>query len=506
MNSPGSFSEISSRDALVRMLTYAIRCPPVARVAVERLIATHFDEATQLEFMTTWHSAQEYWRVYQQAPTREVLRALSVNVMAGQGYTNPGAHQMAYRLVDEIYDFHEDPWNVDFGLRLVSAFFNQVFTKNIQQLMAQFGSDRGALMDAVGEAHQKLQVGMDKPVALLDLNEHLPDGIARVPTGVAPFDMLLGGGTTPTEVYGILGPSGGGKTLLAIQIACSMAERQQYVDYFTYEQPPKELQPRFLSCAAKVKVSDIAGKRWTELDPLIQQKVRDAADMAAKYLHVHDRSVRGDSVQDIIGAVRESIDAGRKPRMVVVDWVWPLILRMTATSERRGVEERKMLQFAMDQFKSAAAEYGVTFLILHQLSTEMAKQSPSKKPEWFNSAEAGSLAWLMHYCLAIGRADPQGYCWLVGSKARGTAPDALIVKRIGEYQRFQSTKSSMVYDDRRKEFVDDGGQNRVPGVQIPTADTEHDDAAQVDTTQSDADDGASIDADEFAQGEGGVLV
>lgn len=462
-----SLNEISSRDLLIRMVTYAVRCPEVAKVATEKLSPTHFDEGTQLEFMMVWHVASTLWNTYQTVPEPQHLADLSVNLMVQQGYTDPAYHQMARDLVQQIYAFTETPWNVDYGMRLLNVFFNNVFIQDLSRVAQQFtGHGRDDIIERVQSAHRQLQV--DKPVSMdpFDLTEHTPSFIPRVPTGVSFFDMLLGGGTLPTECYGILGPSGGGKTLLAIQIACSMAERGQHVEYFSYEQPVKDIQPRVLSCAAKVPIDKISGRSWADMGSDIQQKIQRVATTSKSYLHLHDRSADGSSIADIGNVIRERLESGVTPSLVVVDWIWPLVLRMLANSNRRNAEERKILQAVSEEFKSMAAKYNVAFLLLHQLSTEMVKKSPSKKPQWFNSAEAGSFAWLLHYCIAIGRADAQGYCWLVGSKARNAAAQDTLVKRDGLLQRFDATKSSMVYDTRRSEFVDEDKMNRMPGADV----------------------------------------
>ena len=63
-------SGLNNRDLLVRMLTYAIRCPAVAESALGKLEPEHFNEATQLEFMYTWLVARLYWRDPAMSPYR----------------------------------------------------------------------------------------------------------------------------------------------------------------------------------------------------------------------------------------------------------------------------------------------------------------------------------------------------------------------------------------------------------------------------------------------------
>ena len=122
----------------------------------------------------------------------------------------------------------------------------------------------------------------------------------------------------------------------------------------------------------------------------------------------------------------------------------------------------------MDGLKAIAAKHKICLLILHQLSTEMVKKSPSNKPAWFNSAEAGSFAWLLHYCFAIGRADGNGYCWLVGSKSRNAANKDVLVRLNGGMNRFDPVDNSMTYDPSSKTFVEEEEMGKIPGAQSQT--------------------------------------
>ena len=471
---------ISSRDMLIQTCAYAIRCPDVAQIAVEQLSPVDFDESTQLDFMTVWHVARLYWIEYTRIPPHHYLRDMSVAVLVQRGYQEPVYHEGVRRLVDSIYAL-QDLSNSDYGKKLLHAFFNDIFLKELKALSEQPG-DRAEIADEISKRNRRLSVSEIEQVDPFDLAIK-PVFPKRTPTGTTFFDLLLGGGLLPAETIGLLGPSGGGKTLLALQISCSLAERQHYVEYFTYEQPAKDLQPRVLSCAAKVSSTKILGKTWDQMDSTSRQKIEEHATQRKTYLNLLDRSSEGCSISEIAGHIDKRVRLGKKPMLVVIDWIWPLVVRMTARSDRRGVDERKLLMAAMEDIKSLASETGVCFLVVHQLSTEVVKKSPGKKPQWFNSAEAGSFAWFLPYCFAIGTADPNGYCWLVGSKARNNATKEVMLRLNGEYNRFQATDKSMVFDVARQEFVNQDDVGKMPGMpgKVTPADGEEDEPPGADS-------------------------
>jgi RecA/RadA recombinase len=482
-------SGLSSRELLVRLLTYAIRCPAVAELAVPKLEPLHFNEATQLEFVYVWLAARLYWQEHGTTPPLHATRDVAIQAMQKGGYVDSVYYAGVGKLINEIYGFIEEPWNVDYGIRLLNAFFDGVYIESLK-LLAMQQTSRHELKAQLDQQHHQLQVDQMPTIDPFNLDDNPMDFDPRNPTGVTPVDLLLNGGITPTECYGILGPSGGGKTLMALQITGAMARRRQYVAYFGYEQPAKELQPRLLSFVAKVHSDKLRDRKFSDIAEKYQKKLKHAAKLCRGYVDLVDRASAGDNISEIDLYIKRKADAGKKPAIVVIDWMWPLILRMTAASTRRERPERIELQDAMDGLKSLAAKHETCLLILHQLSTEAVKKAPSNKPEWFNSAEAGSFAWLLHYCFAIGRADGNGYCWLVGSKTRNAAHKEVLLKLNGGMNRFESVDKSMSYDPSSKTFVEEQDIGKIPGVgAIAAPQTEEDEDEEDESDEP-------IDADE----------
>ncbi len=88
-------------------------------------------------------------------------------------------------------------------------------------------------------------------------------GDARVPTGVASIDRLLGGGLETDGVTELYGEGGSGKTLLCLEVAARVAREGAWVLYIDTEGvslerltsigglPPETVLPRFLLSAPK---------------------------------------------------------------------------------------------------------------------------------------------------------------------------------------------------------------------------------------------------------------
>ncbi|HOK54684.1 MAG TPA: DnaB-like helicase C-terminal domain-containing protein [Armatimonadota bacterium] len=97
------------------------------------------------------------------------------------------------------------------------------------------------------------------------LDSGLPDDIsslfateATIETGVTFLDEMMSGGCCPKEIYVLLGPTGGKKSLLSLQICVSRAEIAYYSKsnevnvFFSYEMSRPELLQRAIAQAAKI--------------------------------------------------------------------------------------------------------------------------------------------------------------------------------------------------------------------------------------------------------------
>jgi hypothetical protein len=445
---PDLVREFKGPEALTRLLTYAIRCSEVSPIALLKLRPEDFDPTTEPEFQVAWIASKAYWDQHNTQPPRQYMLDICPAVLRAQGVVEAAPFQRVAALIDAIYS--ADPLQLDpqYGKTLIKAFLGRRFIEAVGQLGAT-QTDATKVYELIDGEYRKRHVVDMYEIDPFDINENTSFGEQREPLGTPVIDMLMSGGTFPTDVLGILGPTGGGKTTLALQIAGGCALRKQHVLYFTYETSPDELRPRLVSCVGRISRDKLEGKHFSDLDDQTKDAVRKASDACRQYIALLDRSSEGWSPIEIEERLKQSINVGQKPRLVVIDWLWIAVSRAAGESDRRGRPERQFLNDLLDSFKGMAVKYKVNFLILQQLSTAQAKQSPGRKPQWFNSAEAGSFAWLLSYCFAIGTADANGYCHIVGSKARHAKKQDTVARMMGEYNRFDLVDKDMEFKKGR---------------------------------------------------------
>jgi DNA repair protein RadA/Sms len=98
----------------------------------------------------------------------------------------------------------------------------------------------GAPSDAA-EADELGRSGIGRAIALGDVPEAT---VARIPTGIAEFDRVLGGGVVPGSVMLLGGDPGIGKSTLLMQVAASIAARGQTALYASSEESPQQVRLR----------------------------------------------------------------------------------------------------------------------------------------------------------------------------------------------------------------------------------------------------------------------
>ena len=78
------------RDAIVRMLMYAIRVPDVATQALPRLRPEDFNAETESDFQIIWIVAHAYWQAYGAVPPEQYMHDICASVFPARPYRSRG--------------------------------------------------------------------------------------------------------------------------------------------------------------------------------------------------------------------------------------------------------------------------------------------------------------------------------------------------------------------------------------------------------------------------------
>ena len=217
------------------------------------------------------------------------------------------------------------------------------------------------------------------------LFEDFIDGIADsvntevVPTGFKALDDILDGGLYE-GLYGIGAISSLGKTTFALQMADQIAERGHDVLVFSLEMSRNELMAKSVSrntmkqvIAKRLDVKNakttrgiMTGKKYAYYSSTEKELIKNAMN---DYNNIADRIFiregMGDVTADtIVEQVREHIDNGNKPPVVIIDY-----LQILMPHKDRGTDKANT-DYSILTFKRLSRDYKIPVIVISSFNRE----------------------------------------------------------------------------------------------------------------------------------------
>lgn len=147
----------------------------------------------------------------------------------------------------------------------------------IEQLETDYGADRRRVkinklrgVNFVGGFHDAVIVpgGLRVFPRLVAADHQVDFKAAKMSSGIAPLDHLLGGGLDRGTSCLLLGPAGTGKSSVALQFAVAAAERKEKVASFLFEENLRTLIARSATLGMPVEKFQREGRiEFTQIDP-----------------------------------------------------------------------------------------------------------------------------------------------------------------------------------------------------------------------------------------------
>lgn len=507
------------------MLAAAIRSQYVYLAAKERLSDINLFEADEAKYALVWRaSAQAIDGLSGALPgdvttAKEIVAthiASEVATDIPRRYYTPGVeHQVSGDggLLDAIFALPIDKSIEDRGIALLAKFVTErkigdPLRRALSGISAtETLSDPGALITLLERHSLDLGgIGADPSSdAFIDTLDILPPGAQVSTTGIRGLDELLNGGHAPKEVYALLGPSSGGKSALASQIALEGAKIQSALAaevgsdlaghwyYFSWELTMHQLRARMYGYIARIHADTF------QTDPITRRPVplSTADDLATiksyendPYVNSPGNPIRGEKerlvaanrmmsglnsrlrivdysasspggghggVDEIARFLHREKTRGRAVAGVVIDYAGLVVNRYCTHNRLKPSDEIPLLASFVNEVRSKVAiPYNCPGWVLHQLHGSVAKRAPGALPHYSDARGCKNFADNADFSIEMGNRNRSTGLLQIGSSKHRRAPgreDGVILKFDGRFGVFLEPDQIYVMDPMTKQFV-----------------------------------------------------
>jgi hypothetical protein len=504
-------------DEIRHALAFAVRDPEAFILASHQLEHTLFESGPETHFMLFWRSVRAVADASGGVlPADPIAAGHAVfSAMTGQLAVPGAAAFYPQPVVDRVVgpgglldyafrEFRPSPEGRGYGLSLLGRFLaERKLSDELRRLTNDLPSvetytDPLAVLRAL-EARWTtvtLQTGRGGAPAVADDPTARP-ALPRLRKTLLPWlDEIMNGGQADGEAYCLLGPTSGGKTSLAVQLAVEGTRYEnavaadggpaRYWHYFSWEASYAELMQRVYSYGAKVhadtyrhnqEFSTAANRKAYEYEEPangaglpVTGEVERLHEFAAGFggsrcrLLIHDFSgsrpgLGTGGLQEAIDEIRLEAHRGRPPAGIVIDYAGICLERQIAANPGRykPSDVYVMLGSFMDQVRNRLSiPYSCSSWVLHQFHGDQSGLAPGVALHHKNAKGSRNIGDNADFAFGIGNRDNRTGMLTFSMSKHRRAPgrtEPTLVHFDGRFNRF-STRPGYQIDAYSRRIVE----------------------------------------------------
>lgn len=438
---------MADNDGILSLIMlHLLRCPDTIPQVIGRLKPEDFNRAGEGPYGLLWEVSCDWWKQHSSPIPQRHLRVKVQEYLDGDPsrFTNNELKALS-QTVAELYGVSEDNIVPSAARQYIEDFLEERQVRpQIQELI---DADKGKeLRDKLDKVQQDLR---DTRLTVAEDLSHMlsRDGVVvlrkdrRTSTGIPFVDRLMNGGVAANQIYGIIGPSGGGKTTLGIQALCEMAKLGHRSALFSYETAVNpEIVKRIYGYMGDIPRDDLRQvDQIKELAAPQLERLYGAFEQYGKNIVIKDMmsgtSMSGGRVgcgwtTELEAELKREAKKNGPIKVVVIDQLLSMVGNYLTAEGIDLQEARLYLKETINHLKliGQPSNMNCCFFVLHQVNNIVKGAPPMRKPRQGDAAEDKAFENWMHFTLQLGTHDTDGLCWASNTKARDSDREDLIVQ------------------------------------------------------------------------------
>jgi replicative DNA helicase len=298
--------------------------------------------------------------------------------------------------------------------------------------------DAATTLSGLAEARVRrnpVKASVDLGNHLVDLERRLVEGTNSISTGYADLDEKLSGGIRPGELIVLAARPKMGKTGLALNVACNVAQAHNVL-LLSMEMPRAQLHDRNIAALGSIPLSHL-------LRPaMMTQGDWDALSVAAGKIQQLNLYLDDQGGLSLLDVRLKAIGMKRKHglALLVIDY----LQLMEADGDSRNAQIEKITR----GLKTLAKELEIGILLLSQLNRDLEKR-PDRRPQPSDLRDSGAIEQDADAVIFLYRDEvynqhtsDKGLCEVNVALCRQGAPGTVALRYVGEQTRFENLSFS----------------------------------------------------------------
>lgn len=287
----------------------------------------------------------------------------------------------------------------------------------------------------------------------------------RCPSGISWIDSRVGGGLGLTLGcgIGIIGPQGGGKTTIGIQLGVEQATSDRHALLVLVEEGlTASIQRKIMAAATGIstlvlesatKSSDgqVDLKIAAEKSSMNYELVKKRIDLVNKNLHILDLVEKYGDLDVIAGEIQHLINVDMKPIYTYIDWAGILASRIQGADIKSKTDALTKISY---ETAILAQRNNIIIAVSQQMARDNARKGAFAENDHYSAADCRGFTEPYKYCFVINPRDKKSGLQIFSiSKSRDDAPTTRFLVRLrGEIAHFEDVASQ--YELRGRHIID----------------------------------------------------